>query len=1125
MSKVFVTGRALLVLLALLVGLPAVLMLAGPPLLQADSWATFDQIVSGPDHLSGVLLVLRVLGWVLWAYFVAGFIAALVAALRSRSVHVTEQKIHLGWSQKQAAGLIAAIVVVLPGVSATAAMASTPAAPSVATVMTTASVQAPEGQANSIASGKSVKESPDSQTRVYHVKKGDTPWSIAEAELGSGSRASEIVELNADRPQPGGTSLGQSKWPKKGWTLLLPADGGASAPSDVADADVRKVKPGDTLWGYAEDAYGDGEKYRKIYKANKGKPQPSGQPLSDPNVIVTGDRIVVPGAGAAMGSTQGSKAGEVRARSSELAPDPAARSLAGVEEDAITEAQPAPVEAPPAAAPAPAPPVAGQAPAVAAPPTLDEPAPAPAPVEPPQVVEDGSIPAAAAQPPMESDQGPLSDSSPESEEDNEDVSQYATAVSPGLLALGGATALGLLALLGAKRVRQRRKQRPGQSIPTVPEAALEPERWLRELADPATSRAMRHALRGLCEHFGRTNQPLPSLLFARSDQTSLTLWFTQPVELPTPWAVANSSASSWSITHADATAREDFDELSALVAAPWPALVTVGRDEHGGELLIDLEYAGALTVTGEGAEPTQVLRALAVSLAVGNFADYLQVTVVGFCSELPAALGNGVVRYQPTVGHLIEELSQRAHEDRVLMVEDGATDVAHARAAGLAADTHSPEIIILGMEPSQTQRADLEELVEGLPRVAVAAIAVGDSALTDWALRLSAEGTATLEPMGLVLTPAAYSDQNWDGQLAGLNSADLAPIGTPTRVSDVVSRDEFDLFEPVEPVESDAAAVEEALSEEFVPAQEPQHMFDDSAPGVTELSDVAQPSSVTVSVAPDLAVVAGVTSQSNGGNLVDEQRREINILGKVEIRGWPPVPAELLTAREQMESLATYIVVNPGTNQRSLLTTFWQEWLNKQAQPGAKRAVKKPSSDAISKLRKWIGGSGRAEAGARWLPKATTYTFSDEVVCDWDVFQELTAHGAPEKVEDTAQLTRALGLVRGAPFANAGYRYAWTEEPGGVASEIRFAVTETAREVSKRHLRVGRFKEAAVAARAGLRCDDADPDLIKLLLEATKKFNQPEAVSIAEKCRDLSDKLDGLDQETDALISEILQSA
>jgi DNA-binding SARP family transcriptional activator len=64
--------------------------------------------------------------------------------------------------------------------------------------------------------------SPGDEVDLYTVQPGDSLWSIAVRELGSGTRWKEIALLNDGRLEPGGLVFGESKWLLPGWKIALP---------------------------------------------------------------------------------------------------------------------------------------------------------------------------------------------------------------------------------------------------------------------------------------------------------------------------------------------------------------------------------------------------------------------------------------------------------------------------------------------------------------------------------------------------------------------------------------------------------------------------------------------------------------------------------------------------------------------------------------------------------------------------------------------------------------------------------------------------------------------------------------------------------------------------------------
>ena len=132
-------------------------------------------------------------------------------------------------------------------------------------------------------------------TPIVTTERHDTLWMLAEQHLGSGERYVEIVELNRGLAQPDGRSLGDDGRLYPGWTLVLPADAVVTSERPARHRVVR----GDTLWDIAEKEMGDPTRYPEIAEANQGDLQPDGRRLADPDLILPGWILEVPGATAA----------------------------------------------------------------------------------------------------------------------------------------------------------------------------------------------------------------------------------------------------------------------------------------------------------------------------------------------------------------------------------------------------------------------------------------------------------------------------------------------------------------------------------------------------------------------------------------------------------------------------------------------------------------------------------------------------------------------------------------------------------------------------------------------------------------------------------------------------------
>lgn len=172
----------------------------------------------------------------------------------------------------------------------------------------------------------------DSQPTVT-VGHGDTPWSLAEAHLGDGTRWREVWELNRAITQPdGGQWVDADAGLHPGWELVLPADAtGADAVGPIAlgpaqdTGEVEQaptevtVESGDSFWGLAKKGLAswgheptDAEiaaYWQVMMDENEGRLLPP----EDPDLIYPGQALVLP---AVPGQEGGPHAG------AEPAPDP-----------------------------------------------------------------------------------------------------------------------------------------------------------------------------------------------------------------------------------------------------------------------------------------------------------------------------------------------------------------------------------------------------------------------------------------------------------------------------------------------------------------------------------------------------------------------------------------------------------------------------------------------------------------------------------------------------------------------------------------------------------------------------------------------------------------------------------
>ena len=233
-------GLGALVVLAVLVGgVPVGLVVGiGWPLPHAlPDWAQLQADLSAPIPDAALLKALACVVWAGWANLAVAIAAEAAAAIRG---HAARRLPVAGALQPFARHLVAAVAFALVSLTL---RPTTGTPPPLSTVLLAAAH--PPGAAAALATPMAGQCSPSptrqpvnatpvaappaaTAGRVYVVRRGDTLWGIAAAQLGHPLRWRQIFALNDGRPQPGGATLTDPNdiWP--GWTLVLPAN--ASAP-------------------------------------------------------------------------------------------------------------------------------------------------------------------------------------------------------------------------------------------------------------------------------------------------------------------------------------------------------------------------------------------------------------------------------------------------------------------------------------------------------------------------------------------------------------------------------------------------------------------------------------------------------------------------------------------------------------------------------------------------------------------------------------------------------------------------------------------------------------------------------------------------------------------------------
>ncbi|MET9611624.1 LysM peptidoglycan-binding domain-containing protein [Kitasatospora indigofera] len=719
---------ALLTLVALLAGLPALLLygtaaVAGMGDLAPDG---LGQALTSPDDGRLFLWLLVVVGWLGWACFAFSVLLEIPAQLRGR---IARRIPAFGWSQRIAAGLVGSVIALLP--VAGSAFAATPdrSQAVVSAPQLTAGPQYAALPAAQAAPALAPAAEPQAGYTVRDSRPADSLWSIAERQLGSGSRWTEIAKLNDGRVMDdSGLRFDADRPIQPGWKLLMPADAKpdeqspAPAPAPPAPAPAAEgaqpgggrhakvtVAEGDTLSAIAERELGSAEAWPQLFEANKGVQAPDGERLSDPDEVVPGMVLAVPGV---------PEPGP--------APSPAQPPAQAPElETAPAPAPPAPATPAPTATAAEAPPAPAPAPATASPAAEAPSAPAPA-----------QAPATAQDP--EKAQAPSDDYS---------VALAASTVSVLLAAI-------MIGTVARRRGGQQRARRPRHrvALPAAPAAAFEAE--LKARQDATGLDLLNRALRTMARNTVRSGKRLPALVAARvTPGRTVELHLSAPATPIAPFRAAHAANVWW--------CPEDASDLlsagqAGKTAAPYPALVTLGTSPDGSVVLADLETVRLLHLSGHPDDARDVLRTLALELAHSPLADRLHLHLVDLAEELPIS-GPAAERIHrhPSLEAALTALGPRTAKARATLVAADATSPRDARSRGAADESWIPEIVLCAQQPGGNIPAELGRLLDARPRTCVAVITRaperGTGPVARWTLPSTGQTTLPGLHLGLEL--------------------------------------------------------------------------------------------------------------------------------------------------------------------------------------------------------------------------------------------------------------------------------------------------------------------------------------------------------------------------------------
>ncbi|MFE7034630.1 LysM peptidoglycan-binding domain-containing protein [Streptomyces sp. NPDC057621] len=1097
---------ALTALTALFGGVPALLLAAGTlPAAVPTLDAAREMLLRPDEDGSGLLATMTVAAWIAWLWLVVPVLIEVIAVLARRT---TPRLPGMAAGQRLAGLLLGSIVLATP---AAAASAVTPAAAATALHAPPAD-QATNSQPSVPApSEASEKTAPAGKVREFTVGAEDTTWwELAEQLLGDGARSTELQRLNPEVPTtatvvPQGTTL---RVPGHAGILSETPDSGlrtqfASAVRNAApdqEGALVTVEPGDSLSRIAAEELHDGNKWPQLFEANRGTPQPDGLPrITDPDLIYPGQQITVPGAapGQPAHPRQDTDDGSGNRDSAPPREDGAERYPGAAGRGQSTA--PSRSATPEATSPAPS----------------ESRGPAERPSQSQGVAAGPSSSSSASSAPSS---GASAGAAPPTRPASEPPASSPDDQAPRLRLVLGAGALLAAAVTGAlatRRMLQRRRRKPGETIAIASETAPA-EGQLAAAAESARPSRLDAALRTLAHHLidGAT---APALRAVRIGARSVkVLPDDLTVEAPTPFTAGREG---WWALPEDA---ELLDDGAARgVAPPYPGLVTLGSTDDGDLLLVNLPQLRTLLLDGDPLHITEVCAALALEVGMSPWANEVEIIAIGFGEDLPHLLPTARIAHVRHPAHALRDLSERLleahqlpqtrHQPYLLLcasdldadtawvfadVIDKAGTVPVALVAPASSTAaHFPEAEVLNASRSEPQPlgyASAEITVQRLEHAAyrqiITALKVSGqpphAAEGPWkgVPKETVRGHEPAEPTRQAPSPPAATSSSWEADASGeifpaLLAATTGPSG---------------LRLPTARTEHPPAAGSGPGSEVGLPSLA-------KAPGV----DKAGAGDAQEESAQGSPAIEGGEGEAHGPHAP-----EIQVLGPVKVTG-----VDSTGHGPRMAQLAALLFFRPGRSADVLCSDM------DPIHPWTTSTL----NARLQGLRRCLGND---LAGQPYVPRRSSgeapYRLSPGVRCDWTRFLQLVEHALPLGLEGLPDLENALALVRGRPFGNRPLPWA---EP--YQQEMTTRIIDVAHAVATHRTEPGPYRDLGAARWAvatGLDVDDTAELLYRnnMRIEAAAG-NRSGLHTVIARVQQINHMLDcSLETETEQLISELL---
>lgn len=1051
--RAFGAGAALL---AMIVGVPVLLVQA-----VGNPWPAEGIDLMAPLTDNAIIGVIAALTWFFWAQVMVCIVAEVISVVRDVDIEVQGS---FNIQRQMARSLVGAVVVAVVGLAAAAGTTLDASAQTESVSQEPETPTATDAEPDLDDLGERAGEADaatDDVGPAVTLQQGESLMGLAETHLGDVDRWDEIGELNEGREMVDGRTFRASDRLRAGWVLQMPAvattaASQASTSEGDSSTQTRTVNEGDFrgLWGIAEQEYDDGTEYTQIWEANKGKTMPSGRTFDDPDLIHPGDELEIP---RAAGEDEPEPKSESRS-DGEAEPDPnpsGSRATAGDDSRAEADADGGPLGAD-----------AGDLS------SADQ--------------EEGRTEAVAP---------PGAEAGVDSDDEGEGLELGW--IAAGVTGAGGLLAAAVLWTLRCRRLAQGRQRRPGH-LPAAPEAsklAMEESITVVGEQNLETVELVHDALMRLGRATAASGAPSPHLAAVEVTDSSIAVHLREPAAAPsaTSW-VSTGDELLWVVDRGlDPSAMGPAGD--AEDPAPWPLLVTIGRDSRGGTWLLNLEGLN-VDVTGDPGAADDFTRHIGADLACNPWSTRTAVDLVGVAAEIAAisperfrAHDDATVAARGATAHAVQTIDRLAAYN---------VDAPTARARQDDPDLwDSRALIVSAAAASESTMEQLHDLVRTHgSRTGVALVVNGAQGQDGFTLRIDERRRLAIPAVDLEVEAVGLTEDEAGACVALLVHAETATDVPP---SDLEGDETWQSFVTTTgslraQYRTDRSAV--TLEPSTSVLDEPDEAYTSVA--ATTPSDLNQ-------VAPK--VTGGVRETVLAADPQLDQdleawraehcaRPRLSLLGEISARTSG-------TALAKRKPFYTELLAYLATRAHGATTEEVAEAIGVEP--------KRVRID-MSTLRGWLGSD--PTTGAAYLPPATetpaakdrgvgVYQVIDTLV-DLDLMRRLRVRGEARGPQGITDLWEALLLVTGRPFSRprtGGWK--WLLEGERLDSVAVVAVVDIAHAVVGHELGLGEVERARAAVGIALNvAPDEEVSRLDLVavLQAQGRGDEAEQIVLDDVC-------------------------